>query len=363
MQQHPGRAPIASLLPRQVSVATFLAMLLVLLSLAQAVAASHSTTVYVASTRLVDRQGQWSARPAEAMRYSVHQVAVPQGHRPGRISRYFRSEGALQFTSRSDFTGAIVSDAQREHGTSEVLVYVHGFENSFTESLSRAAQLDVDLAVPATTVLYAWPSANRLDRYEQDVAQVAVARRGLAELLDDLAVSAASRIVIVAHSLGARLALETLSGMAAEGSPAFFGKFGGLAMLAPDIPVEDFNGILRSAPSLAGHIVIYGSSRDRVFQIAPAIAGITRRIGDLREIEGVGDAEVIVVDVGEVFDHAAFNHFPVVTSPTLIHTINSLPRPDLIEFARALARGALSDATVSAVGAATLVVLPSPRNR
>src|SRR5690606_5727422 len=218
-------------------------------------------------------------------------------------------------------------------------------------------------ANPAPTVLYAWPSANRLDGYDRDVEQVTAARWGLVELLDDLAASEASRIVIVAHSLGARLAILALADMASAGAPTFFGKFGGVAMLAPDIPFDDFTRTVRAHPELAERVVIYGSSRDRVFQIAPLIAGVSRRLGDLRDLEGIGEAPVIIVDVSAVRDHTATNHFPVVTSPTLIDTINSLPQPDFIGFARALAQGALSTATVSEEGAATLVVLPPPHNR
>jgi esterase/lipase superfamily enzyme len=339
-------------------------VLLALLTLsAGAAVASDEATIYVASTRFVDRLGTLAAHPSEAMRYSVHRVTVPRTHRPGRISRDFRSVGQRQFTARSDFTGAIVADARRNHGTSEVLVYIHGFEQSFSESLSRAAQLDADFANPATTVLYAWPSANRLDSYARDVEQVAAARRGLVELLDGLAVSEASRVVIVAHSLGSRLALGALADMASAGAPRFFGKFGGLAMLAPDIPVEDFSRTVRMHPELAKPIVIYGSARDRVFELAPAIAGVSRRLGDLRDLEGIRDFEVTVIDVGAVRDHAVSNHFPLATSPTLINAFNSLPRPDFIGFARALAEGALSSATVSELGAATLIVLPPPHNR
>lgn len=360
MQHLRTRSPMPLPHPRQWLGAMLLASLALLAGTADA---SEESTVYVASTRFVDRLGILAANPAAAMRYSVHQVVVPRTHRPGRISRDFRSAGQRQFTARSDFTGAIVADARRNHGTGEVLVYVHGFEQSFSESLSRAAQLDADFANPATTVLYAWPSANRLDSYDRDVEQLTAVRWGLVELLDDLATSEASRIVIVAHSLGARLALLALADMASTGAPAFFGKFGGLAMLAPDIPLEDFTRTVRSHPELGEQIVIYGSSRDRVFQIAPLIAGVSRRLGDLRDLEGIGEAPVTVVDVGAVRDHAASNHFPVVTSPTLIDTINSLPQPDFIGFARALARGALSTAEVSEVGAATFIVLPPPINR
>jgi len=354
------RSPILALHPRQ-----WLGVLLLAL-LAQVVGAAvaaEQSTVYVASTRFVDRLGTLAANPADALRYSVHQVVVPRTHRPGRISRAFQSAGQRQFTVRSDFTAAIVADARRDHGTSEVLVYIHGFEQSFSESLSRAAQLDTDFANPAPTVLYAWPSANRLDGYDRDVEQVTAARWGLVELLDDLAASEASRIVIVAHSLGARLAILALADMASAGAPTFFGKFGGVAMLAPDIPFDDFTRTVRAHPELAERVVIYGSSRDRVFQIAPLIAGVSRRLGDLRDLEGIGEAPVIIVDVSAVRDHTATNHFPVVTSPTLIDTINSLPQPDFIGFARALAQGALSTATVSEAGAATLVVLPPPHNR
>lgn len=332
-----------------------------LLAFSTAVAATSNTaTVYVASVRFVDALGTLAARPADAMRYAAHQVVAPSSHRKGRISRYFESIAATQFVSRSGFTDAIVDQSRDDFGTSEVLVFVHGFDNSFTESLDRTAQLAMDLDIPAATVLFAWPSANRLHDYARDVKQLPIARQGLAELLHDLALSDASRIVLVAHSLGARLALETLGDMHVRGADVFFQKFGGLAMLAPDIPVGQFNSTMKQLPDMAGKMVVYASSRDRVFQLAPTIAGIRGRLGDLRQLEGLGDAEIIVVDVGEVSDHALFHHFPVVTSPTLINAINGLEHPDFIYFAHTLARGGLSTASVSTIGEATVVVLPQP---
>src|SRR5690606_35553125 len=153
---HPGprMTPAARRTPAAAVVALS-AVVLLLFPTAAGVAASATPTIHVASGRLVDALGRLAAEPAEAIRYSAHQVDVPRAHRPERISREFRSAESIQFASRSDFTAAIVDQSRRHFGTSEVLVYVHGFGISFAESLARATQLHVDLDIPAATVLYA----------------------------------------------------------------------------------------------------------------------------------------------------------------------------------------------------------------
>lgn len=352
--------------PRRCFRSALLFFLLILVAVLPATGSeSHRATVFVASTRLVDGLGRLAAEPVEGLRYSVYTVEAPDTHRPGRLSPHFRIAGEQRLLRTSkDFSTAILEHADSAFGSDEVLVYVHGFANSFGDSLNRAAQIAIDLDIPASTVLYAWPSANRVPFYARDVDQAAASRDGLARLLRELAASSASRIVVAGHSLGARLALETLVDLARQGRhETLFRKLGGLALLAPDIAAKDFDSLLRQAPALAGKVVVYGSSRDLVLRNAPALDGVGLRVGDLRHLDRFGGAEVIVVDVGAVPDHLPLGHYPLLTSPTLIRSVNGTSRPDLIIYARALAAGALPGAEVTRRGAATLVVLPRPVNR
>jgi len=91
----------------------------------------------------------------------------------------------------------------------EVVVFVHGFNNSFSDAAFRMAQLGHDLELPGAHVSYAWPSrANPLGYgYDQDSALFA--RDGLADLLETVRGAGQPDVIVVAHSMGSTLLMET----------------------------------------------------------------------------------------------------------------------------------------------------------
>jgi len=63
-----------------------------------------------------------------------------------------------------------------------VLIFVHGFNNNFQESLYRMAQIDTDAAFNGKAILFAWPSKGDPTRYEDDKAASAASRDYLIEV-------------------------------------------------------------------------------------------------------------------------------------------------------------------------------------
>ena len=90
-------------------------------------------------------------------------LSVPRGL-PGRI-------GDEAFVATDRYTlwqGDEVSQMINELWDQSVLLYIHGFNHDFSEAVTRAAQLKVDLAWDGAVVAVDWPSAGMGGAYAID---------------------------------------------------------------------------------------------------------------------------------------------------------------------------------------------------
>lgn len=315
-------------------------------------------TVYVASVRAVDGPGSLATRNAGALHFSTVEVTLPGSHRPGGLSVEMTVEPSGSFAGKADFTRALVADTMAAHGTRQVVVLVHGFNTGFDESARRAGQIGADFDVPASMVLFAWPSGNRLDGYDKDLARAAEARDDLEDLLRTLARSDVSRIVVFAHSLGATLAMDTLARMRAEGAPEVFAKLGGVALMSPDMPIEDFKASMERLGSASNKVVAYLSQGDWALQLVADVTDQRPRLGSLTDPDELADIDMTVVDVSAIGSSDLTGHYAVGGQPGLIATINRMEKPDFIGFARLVAAGGLAGAVVKRHSPLIYISLP-----
>ncbi len=203
-------------------------------------------------------------------------------------------------------------------------MFVHGYNNTFSEGLYRQAQMEHDFKTPAVEVHYSWPSAAdpRLYLYDRDSAFFG--RDGLDSLLRTLARSRAERIVLVAHSMGAQVVVEALRQMALTGAPAVFGKLSAVVLLAPDVDVDLFHSSLRPLVALDLPWFIFVSSRDRALRMSSLVRGQRERLGSLSDLEGVADLQVTVIDLSDVTSLDRLGHQTVAQSPVMISLIQGI---------------------------------------
>lgn len=156
--------------------------------------------------------------------------------------------------------------AQARGGGGEILIYVHGFRNSFMDAARVAANLHVDLDVRGATVFYSWPAQYSVFGYPRDeaLAEDAQANRGerLRQLIADLArASPGSRIFLVAHSMGNRIAIEALAKLVRQaGQPPLVQH----ALLAsPDLAVPRLVQLATTIQANSGTVTLYASDRDQ----------------------------------------------------------------------------------------------------
>jgi esterase/lipase superfamily enzyme len=287
-------------------------------------------TVYVAHSRAPDPDQPvpgWDR--SEVLGYGRYVVAIPPDHVTGRIDRPRRNRPAdpqRHFTLATQTQldgigfrralGTALADEAR--GQREVTIFVHGFNTTFIEGVFRVAQLGQDLQLPGVLAHYSWPSLGAPLAYAHDRDSALFARDGLQAMIQQVAAAGAPRIVLIAHSMGAQLVMETLRQMALDGSLRHM-PLGGVILISPDLDVDVFLGQTRRIGRLPQPFLIITSQRDRILQLSARLTGQPGRLGNLR------DASQVIQTGASVLDISAFGagdgHFTVAESPALIRLL------------------------------------------
>lgn len=186
-------------------------------------------------------------------RFGAVEVSIPHDHRWARIESpsIFRFEWdaspdrhLMLGPALTPMTLAAWQDelARRAGalGKPGVLLFVHGYNNSFEVAAQRAAQLAKDLAFPGPTVLFSWPSDGEVMAYARDEEDAKTAWRQMAEVLDTLTrLGPGVPVHVVAHSMGNRVLTEGLAQLL-QRRPGADRQFKQVVLAAPDVGVEEF---------------------------------------------------------------------------------------------------------------------------
>jgi esterase/lipase superfamily enzyme len=159
-------------------------------------------------------------------------------------------------------------DANREQ---EAFVFIHGFNVSFIDAARRTAQIYYDLGFKGAPIFYSWPSGGNLWNYWADEASVEWSAGHLRNFLDFVAQqSHAKRIHLIAHSMGNRALTHALADLgnrnadaARNGCPIASTKFQQVILAAPDLDTDLFLQLESAIKSVATHVTLYASKRDR----------------------------------------------------------------------------------------------------
>jgi esterase/lipase superfamily enzyme len=252
-------------------------------------AQSRSIAMFVVSTRKSEQDAS-NETIEKGARFSLQRIGVPPGHEPGKVERpSFGSENPEKhFTvlsrrglDETAFYSELASHISGRIGSNrDILLYVHGFNTSYDEARFRLAQITEDGRFGGVAVLYTWPAAGSLLDYGAARENATTARDALTKLIQRLAeLPDAGRVHILAHSMGAWLAMEALRENAIAGSPDLNGKLGDVMLAAPDIDLNVFRQQLaRLDPS---HVFVLVASNDRALSISRTLAGDRPRLGGL----------------------------------------------------------------------------------
>lgn len=125
-----------------------------------------------------------------------------------------------------------------EDNEQEILLVIHGYNNSFEDIIRRAGQLGFDMAYPGLLACYSWHSAGSGLEYVADGERVTQGANLCLEFIRKLVEnSGARRVNIIAHSMGNRLLLNLLPFFQRENI-----RLGQVVMAAPDVSENSFEG-------------------------------------------------------------------------------------------------------------------------
>ena len=239
---------------------------------------ARDVQIFVDSTRPLKGDGGTDGSP----HFSLATIGVPPGHRAGGLE--MASFGAPDRDSDFAVVGRRALDAEsfrnavathlsgRIGSNRDVLVFVHGFNTGFDEARFRLAQIVTDGGFNGVPVLFTWPSKGSLFGYGSDREAATASRDAMEHLLLDLAaLPDVGRVHVLAHSMGAWLAMEALRETAIAGHPDLDGHLGEVILAAPDID----QGVFRQQVERLGpnaRVSVFAATNDRALGLSGFLA-------------------------------------------------------------------------------------------
>ena len=165
----------------------------------------------------------------------------------------------------------------REKGAKSALVFVHGFNNSFDDSVCTAAQFFWDLQYQGLPVLFTWASRGDKTDYTYDKESANLAREAFIELLKKLHSLGIEQVNVIAHSMGNLITVDALANYAQTSDPVQIAR---LVIAAPDVDRDVFEQLAPKAKAIVAGMTLYASSADLAMTVSRRLAGGIPRAGD-----------------------------------------------------------------------------------
>lgn len=286
--------------------------------------------VFVATERKLDQTGPTFGEPRNTgLRYFRADISVPASHAPGQIEwPEGPADAATDFVvAETQVYGDQSSFARAAHSSGpgqEVLLFVHGYNNTLSEAMYRLAQIRTDFGTPGPAVLYSWPSAGDPRGYIYDRDSVLYARDDLERLMKSLTANPNDRIVLLAHSMGSQLVMEVMRQAALKGDRRLLSRINSVVLMSPDIDPDVFRTQAQAIGDLPKPFLIFVSQQDRALNLAGFITGRKPRLGVIDSPDVVEGLAVKVIDFTALSDGEGLNHAVPATSPAAISVLRGM---------------------------------------
>jgi len=209
-----------------------------------------------------------------------------------------------------------------------VLVFIHGFNNRFEDSVYRFAQIAKDTGTDSVPILVTWPSRGSTLAYGYDRESTNYTRDALELLFQYLARDPdIKEVSILAHSMGNWLALESLRQMAIRngGLPP---KFKNVMLAAPDVDVDVFRTQIDDMGKQHPQFTLFVSQDDRALKVSRRVWGNIPRLGSINPEEApykeeLASENVTVIDLTKVKSGDSLNHGKFASSPQIVQLIGA----------------------------------------
>jgi esterase/lipase superfamily enzyme len=236
----------------------------------------------------------------------------------------------------------------------ELMLYVHGFNETFATAAFTAAELCHFLGREPACAFFTWPASstgNFLISYTATTESADYARNHLKKVIRTLATTpGVERLQLLAHSRGTALLLGAIRDLFAEvisagKEPAEVLKVDNIVLFSPDIDVQVTGQMITSFASdpdifsvwpsgrlpraMRGRFTIYSSPRDRALLVSRILFRSESRVGNLRVddlpleaqryLDKLGNLDIVIYEgkLTDAFGHSYFTTNPQVSSDVM----------------------------------------------
>ncbi|GIE29878.1 hypothetical protein Ait01nite_029230 [Actinoplanes italicus] len=271
-----------------------------------------------------DGGGYYTGEAADELSFGVLRVSIPDRRRRGRLPKprlwhlgfnprrfveviggdpldetAFFADPRLALPDAGPPGPADVADQR------DVLLFVHGYNVTFTDAVRRAAQLAYDINFLGIPMLYSWPSKGMTPGYVADRENAYASVDHLVTFLESvIARLGPRRIHVIAHSMGNHVLVEALQLLGRTQNP----RLGHVVMVAPDVSEQMFKRRAAVFAALAARCTVYASARDRALQLSEWLSG-NLRAGQTTP-QATPAATVDTIDAsnipGDLLNHSTF---------------------------------------------------------
>lgn len=297
-------------------------------------------TVYVATTRTPAPAGQlgYSAGRSPAMSFARYVISIPPNHKTAEIewpkdkpdpAKHFVTV-SREVLSRDTFQQAVANQPELNTDSTErfPLVFIHGYNYSFQESLYQMAQMATDSGDRMTPILFAWPSDASVTGYVADRDSIMFSRDPLAGLLTDLSEKTSSKeIAVASHSMGSYLTVEVLRQLRQTGKNDVLSKLR-VALASPDIDVDVFKSAMNVIGPMNPPLTVMVAGDDRALKASSKITGDRPRLGSVdvnsADVKALAAAAHLqFIDFSELKSGDGLNHNRFFGLPAIFKKLQS----------------------------------------
>ncbi len=279
------------------------------LSIVDPVHQAKTVVILTATDRIPDdkKSGAFTSGRSDRLRYSEVTVSIPPTHRPSKIEwpvadpdprRSFAVIGRRELTAEE--FAALARGASKSPDYGRAGIFVHGYNYSHQEALLRLAQMAADSEVEERAILFDWPSRAEVTGYVADKDSAAFARDDFAQVLADLS-RAGVRPTVMAHSMGAWLAVESIRQLSLMGKKDVVRAIDQLVLAAPDIDIDLLRKQLSVTDRLAKPIVVLASKDDIALALSKRLAGSVATAGSL-DVDDPRTRELAIAENLDIVD-------------------------------------------------------------
>ena len=221
-----------------------------------------------------------------SLHYGLAKVSVPKRHKFGEMERPNSLWGEAEDKQKHILVNHLKELSLQEFSTilksklkfveeKDIVVFIHGYNNTFADAIRRTAQLAYDLDFKGVPLTYSWPSQgnDKVLTYMEDEASIQYTVPHFVKFLTQIIENKKdANIHLIGHSMGTRALTNALK----EISYIYRGQtlFKNVILAAPDIDRDVFEvSLLPYIQKATEMITLYSSSDDKALQVSQTLHG------------------------------------------------------------------------------------------